>query len=113
MSKETPVTRRRTAIALVLVALLSSGCSRAIGGTPMATPGQAGLSAGAAALDTTCGQYVTMSKADRRAVIVAIGEDGNRLVALNPDAWVDLAAALCTFVKPGATVRDVLKGAAR
>lgn len=107
------MTRRRTAIALVLVALLSSGCSRAIGGTPMATPGQAGLSAGAAALDTTCGQYVTMSKADRRAVIVAIGEDGNRLVALNPDAWVDLAAALCTFVKPGATVRDVLKGAAR
>jgi hypothetical protein len=48
-----------------------------------------------------------MGKADRRMVIVAIGEDGNRLVALNPDAWVDLAAALCTFVKPDAAVRDV------
>lgn len=107
------MTRRRTALALVLVALLSGGCSRAIEGTPMATPGQAGISAGAAALDTTCGQYVAMGQADRRAVIVAIGEDGNRLVALNPDAWVDLAAALCTFVKPGAAVRDVLKGAAR
>jgi len=106
------VNRRRTAVALVLVALLSGGCSRAIEGTPMATPGQAGVGAGAA-LDATCGQYVTMGKADRRAVIVAIGEDGNRLVAMNPDAWVDLAAALCTFVKPDATVRDVLKGAAR
>jgi hypothetical protein len=107
------VTRRRTAVALALVALVSGGCSRAIEGTPMATPGQAGIGAGTAVLETTCGQYVTMGNADRRTVIVAIGEDGNRLVALNPDAWVDLAAALCTFVKPAAVVRDVLKGAAR
>lgn len=113
ITKGTNVIRRRTAATLVAVALVSAGCSRAIGGIPVAAPGQAGISEGAALLGTTCGEFVAMSKADRRKVIVAIGADGNRLVALNPDAWVDLSAALCTFVKPGAPVRDVLKGAAR
>lgn len=75
----------------------------------MATPGQTG----AALLSTTCGQYVAMDRSARKAVIVAIGDAGNRLVALGPDAWVDLAVALCTFVDPGASVSDVLKGAAR
>lgn len=106
--------RRRVFPAVVLtVALLAAGCSRAIDGTPVATPGQGGVAAGAALLDTTCGQYVAMDPSTRREVIVAIGEAGNRLVALGPDAWVDLAAALCTFVDPGDPVADVLKGAVR
>lgn len=100
------VIRSRTAAALVAVAVVSVGCSRAIGGTPVAAPGAAGGS-----LDTTCGQYVTLPNADRREVIIAIGQDGNKLVALNPDAWVDLAAALCTFVNPDALVKEVLRGA--
>lgn len=79
----------------------------------MATPGQAGIGSGSALLDTSCGDYVGMDGSQRREVIIAIGEAGNRLVALGPDAWVDLAAALCTFVDPGAAVADVLKGAAR
>lgn len=99
----------RVAAALLAVAMTGAGCSRAIGGTPVAAPGQTG----AALLDTTCGQYVAMDKSSRRDVIVAIGDSGNRLVALGPDAWVDLAVALCTFVKPGSTVAEVLKGAAR
>jgi hypothetical protein len=107
------VSRRRCAIALLAVVLLSTGCSRAIDGVPVATPGQGGISAGAALLDTTCGQYVAMDPSDRREVVVAIGDAGNRLVALGPDAWVDLAAALCTFVDPGDRVADVLQGAVR
>lgn len=102
------MTGSRLAAALVLVAALSMGCSRAIDGTPVATPGQAGM---AAALNTTCADYVALDRSGRKQVIIAIGEDGNRIVAMNPDAWVDLAAALCTFVDPGAPVRDVLKGA--
>ena len=98
---------------LLSVALVSAGCSRAIEGNPIATPGQAGISAGAVLLDTTCGQYVEMDPSSRREVILAIGDAGNRLVALGPDAWVDLAAALCTFVDPGDRVQDVLKGAVR
>ena len=108
---------RRRAIVPVAVALVSglvsSGCSRAIDGTPVATPGQGGVLSGAALLDTTCGQYVAMDSYDRREVIVAIGDAGNRLVALGPDAWVDLATALCTFVGPGDRVADVLQGAVR
>lgn len=92
----------------MVVALLASGCSRAIGGTPVAAPGAAGVS-----LDTTCGRYIELGTAERREVIIAVGEDGNKLVALNPDAWVDLAAALCTFVNPDALVKEVLRGALR
>jgi len=98
---------------LLAVAAVAGGCSRAIEGTPVATPGQAGVSAGAALLDTTCAEFVARDDRDRREVIVAIGEAGNRLVALSPDAWVDLGAALCNFVDPGARVADVLRGAAR
>jgi hypothetical protein len=105
--------RRGRLIALLTVALVSVGCSRAIEGTPVATPGQAGISADGELLDTTCGRYVAMDPSTRREVIVAIGEAGNRLVALGPDAWVDLAAALCTFVDPGARVAEVLQGAVR
>lgn len=98
--------RTGTVAAVVAAALISGGCSRAIGGTPVAAPGAVGM-----ALDATCGQYVTMGKAERREVIIAVGADGNKLVALNPDAWVDLAAALCTFVSPDAPVKEVLRGA--
>ena len=101
------------AAALLTVAALSAGCARAIDGTPVATPGQGGTRADAALLDTTCADYVAMAPPDRKDVIVAIGESGNRLVALGPDAWVDLAVALCTFVDRGTKVADVLKGAAR
>ncbi len=104
---------RRRAVVLLGVALVSAGCSRAIDGNPIATPGQAGIGSGTALLDTTCGQYVAMDPSTRREVVIAIGDAGNRLVALGPDAWVDLAAALCTFVDPGDRVQDVLKGAVR
>lgn len=104
---------RRRAAVLLAVAVLAAGCSRAVEGTPVATPGQAGVADDAALLDTTCADFVAQDSRDRREVIVAIGEAGNRLVALSPDAWVDLAAALCNFVDPGARVADVLKGAAR
>lgn len=104
---------RRSLTVLAAVAVLTGGCSRAVEGTPIATPGQAGLSADTALLDTTCADFVAQDNRDRREVIVAIGESGNRLVALSPDAWVDLAAALCNFVDPDSRVADVLKGAAR
>lgn len=100
---------RRISAALLAVAVVSGGCSRAVDGQPVAAPGLSG----AALLGTTCGEYVAMDKSSRRDVIVAIGDAGNRLVALGPDAWVDLAVALCTFVNPDAAVSDVLKGAAR
>jgi hypothetical protein len=101
------VIRRYSAAVLLAAAVLSAGCSRAVEGTPVAAPGQAGM------LETTCGDYVGMDPRDRREVIVAIGDAGNRLVALNPDAWVDLSVALCNFVDPDAALADVLKGAAR
>lgn len=108
------MTPRSTTIALaVAVLVLVGGCSRAVDGTPVATPGQAGISASGALLDTTCADFVAQDQGTRREVIVAIGDAGNRLVALSPDAWVDLAAALCNFVDPGARVADVLRGAAR
>jgi hypothetical protein len=111
------VTRHRgtvlLAAAVAAVVVLAGGCSRAVEGTPVATPGQAGISASGALLDTTCAEFVAQDERDRREVIVAIGDEGNRLVALSPDAWVDLAAALCNFVDPGSRVADVLRGAAR
>ena len=111
------MTRNRATVVLAAatttVVVLAGGCSRAVEGTPVATPGQAGISAGAVLLDTTCAEFVAQDERARREVIVAIGEEGNRLVALSPDAWVDLAAALCNFVDPGSRVADVLRGAAR
>lgn len=105
--------RRLRGMVLLTVALVSVGCSRAIDGNPVATPGQGGIAAEGALLETTCGRYVEMDPSARREVIIAIGDAGNKLVALGPDAWVDLAAALCTFVDPGARVAEVLKGAVR
>jgi hypothetical protein len=54
-----------------------------------------------------------MSPTARRDVIAAIAEDGNKLVASNPDLWVGVAAALCTFAAPGAPVKDVVTGGIR
>jgi hypothetical protein len=101
------------AVTVTAVVVLVGGCSRAVEGTPVATPGQAGISASGALLDTTCAEFIAQDERGRREVIVAIGDEGNRLVALSPDAWVDLAAALCNFVDPGSKVADVLRGAAR
>lgn len=101
----------RLSAALMAVAAVGAvGCSRAIGGTPVATPGQAGVGD---LLNTTCAEYVEMSESDRRDVIVAIGDADNQLVALSPDLWVGLAAALCGFAGPDAAVKDVVKGSMR
>jgi hypothetical protein len=104
---------RRSTVILLTAVVLAGGCSRAVDGTPTATPGQGGVGTDAALLETTCEDFVALDDRDRREVIVAIGEAGNRIVALGPDAWVDLAAALCNFVGPEARVADVLEGAAR
>ena len=90
----------------VAAALGAGGCSRAIGGTPVAAPG-------AVLLSTRCSAYVGMPESGRREVIAAIGADGNQLVANNPDLWVGLAAALCTFTNPDTRVLDVLAGGIR
>jgi hypothetical protein len=110
--------RARVAVAATVIATVSAGvlggCARAIDGTPVATPGQAGLPVAAEdLLATTCRQYVAMPEPARRQVIVAIAEGGNQLVAGNPDLWVGVAAALCAFVDPGAPVRDVVTGGIR
>jgi hypothetical protein len=103
--------RRWTIAALLAAAVVSAGgCTRAIEGTPMATPGQAGT---AARINTVCRDYVGMTQSERRDVIVAIGEDGNKVVAANPDLWVGVAAALCNFVDPSAPVKDVVTGGMR
>ena len=97
--------------ALLFAAVVGvGGCSRAIEGTPMATPGQAGT---AARLNSTCRDYLGMTESERRDVIIAIGEDGNKVVAANPDLWVGVAAALCNFVDPSAPVKDVVTGGMR
>jgi hypothetical protein len=99
--------RRATMTLLaVFVVLASGGCSRGIAGTPVAAPG-------AALFATTCRDYSSMSPTARREVIAAIAEGGNKLVASNPDLWVGVAAALCTFAPPGAPVRDVVTGGIR
>lgn len=104
--------RRRIAV-LAVAAVALTGCSRAVSGTPVAAPGQAGIPEPASALQATCREYTAMSPPARRAVITAIGEEGNQLVASNPDLWVGVAAALCRFVDPSAPVRDVLTGGIR
>ena len=102
------------AITVALIAVCGApACSQAIGGTPVATPGDLGAVRGAALLTTTCRQYVAMKDPGRREVIAAIGADGNQLVALNPDLWVGVAAALCTFADPSGPVRDVVTGGIR
>ena len=98
-------------VALAMAAaLVVSGCSRAVGGTPTAAPGEVGR---AALLNTTCREYSAMATPDRREVIAAIAAEGNQLVAANPDLWIGVAAALCSFVSPSAPVRDVVTGGMR
>lgn len=97
----------------VAAALGVAGCARAVDGTAVGAPGEVGAARGASLVATTCRQYVAMQDAERRDVITAIGADGNQLVAANPDLWVGVAAALCTFVDPGAPVRDVVTGGMR
>ena len=98
------------AMALAVTVFGVDGCSRAIGGTAVATPGQAGL---AAKVNTSCSDYVGMTQSERRDVIAAIGEDGNTILANNPDEWVAVASALCRFVDPDAAVKDILPGGMR
>ena len=104
------MTARRIVLLAAAVVVAGGGCSRAVEGTPTAAPGQVGR---AALLDTTCREYTAMATTDRRAVIAAIGAEGNQLVAANPDLWVGVAAALCSFVSPSAPVRDVVTGGIR
>lgn len=101
---------RTAAVVAVALGAALTGCSHAIGGTPVAAPGEVGT---AALLATTCRQYVGMKDGARRDVITAIGQEGNQMVAANPDLWVGVAAALCTFVDPSAPVRDVVTGGIR
>ena len=105
-------TVRATTVALIAVCGVPA-CSKAVGGTPVAAPGDLGAARGASLLATTCRQYVAMQDPDRREVIAAIGADGNQLVALNPDLWLGVAAALCTFADPSGPVRDVVTGGIR
>lgn len=107
--------RSTAAVLLTCAAVLGAGgCSRAIVGTPVAAPGQAGVgAAGADPLNTTCREYGGMSESARREVIAAIGADGNQLVATNPDLWTGVAAALCTFADSSAPVKDVVTGGIR
>ena len=93
-------------ILAVVAALGAAGCSRAISGTPVAP-------AGAALLSTSCGEYVAMPESGRREVIAAIGADGNQLVEKNPELWLGLTAALCTFTDPDTPVQRVIAGGLR
>ncbi|MCB0924563.1 MAG: hypothetical protein KDB50_08515 [Mycobacterium sp.] len=103
---------RGGAVAVVALAAVlgTGGCSRAIGGTPVAAPGDLGV---AALLSTTCREYTAMKPSSRLEVITAIGADGNEMVATNPSLWVGVATALCSFVAPSAPVRDVISGGLR
>lgn len=101
---------RMSAVAAVVAVLGAGGCAHAISGTPAAAPGEVGA---AALLATTCRQYADMKETARRTVIAAIGQEGNKLVAANPDLWVGVAAALCTFADPSAPVKDVVTGGIR
>lgn len=100
----------RKMIGAIAVMLALAGCSHAIGGTPVADPNALGA---AALLRTTCREYAAMTDTARRDVIAAIGQEGNKLVATNPDLWVGVAAALCSFVDPSAPVKDVVTGGIR
>ena len=107
-------TRSAAVAAVIAAALVAPGCSRPIDGTPVAGPDATGAAVPEAdLLATTCRQYQAMPSEARREVILAIGEDGNQLVAINPDVWVGVAAALCTFADAGAPVRDVVTGGIR
>ena len=101
------------AVAAVAV-LVAGGCSRAIPGTPVATPGEGGRSVAVGELlSTTCRQFMGLKNPERQDVITAIAEDGNEIIAMNPEVWVGVATALCTFADPSAPVRDVITGGIR
>lgn len=74
--------------------------------TRTAAPGPPGSASGA---DTTCDVYIDLDEDGQREVIAAIGEE-NDLVALNPELWITLTSALCTFAEPSTPVREVLEG---
>ena len=95
----------------VSVVLAGAGCAKPVTGTPVAAPGQAGKPLPPADLaSATCREYLAMDEATRAEVIKAIGENGNQIVTMNPEIWVGVAGALCTFVDPSAPVRDILIG---
>ncbi|MGY4710790.1 hypothetical protein ACXDF8_14730 [Mycolicibacterium sp. CBM1] len=109
----TAMTLRRVALALLVsvVVVAGGGCAKAITGTPVATPGEAGKPLAPADLTkTTCREYLAMDTVGRREVIKAIGDAGNQIVATNPVLWAGVAGALCGFVDPSAPVRDVVMG---
>jgi hypothetical protein len=100
----------RALLAVVFV-LFAAACGNEIEGRPVAVPGQAGKPLlPANLLATTCREYLKFDEAARREVIVAIGKNGNQLVAMNPELWVGVAAALCGFVDPSAPVKDIVIG---
>ena len=110
-------THRRTRAALVamvtavVMSVAVAGCANEISGTPVAAPGEAGKGlAPADLLSTTCRQFLTMDDPTRREVITAIGQDGNKFISGNPEIWVGVAGALCSFVDPSAPVKDIIMG---
>jgi hypothetical protein len=129
-------TRTACAVVALTVAIFGSACSEVTTGTPMADPDQTGATStatspspttrarvpdrtstaprppGAPPADlatTTCGDYVGMDQATQRQVIEAIGEQ-NELVALNPELWITMASAVCTFADPATPVKDAVMG---
>lgn len=74
--------------------------------TRTSAPGAPGTPAVA---DTTCEEYLDLDENGQREVISAIGEE-NDLVAINPELWITVTSALCTFAEPSTPVREVLEG---
>jgi hypothetical protein len=74
--------------------------------TRTSAPGAPGTPAVA---DTTCEEYLDLDEDAQRDVITAIGDE-NDLVALNPELWITVTSALCTFAEPTTPVREVLEG---
>lgn len=58
---------------------------------------------------TVCSDYLDMDQAAQQDVIAAIGAE-NELVALNPELWITMASAMCTFAEPSTLVRDAVMG---
>ncbi|WP_231743604.1 hypothetical protein [Mycobacterium sp. GA-2829] len=131
------MTVRRWLVVAGTVAALTAGCSEVTRGTPVAGPDATARttppttspspttrarvpdpttraprppgSPPAALADTTCGEYVAMDPATQREVIEAIGAE-NSLVAMNPELWITLASAVCTFAAPATPVKDAVVG---
>jgi len=100
-----------TALVTIAVVLAAAGCSKEIVGTPVATPGEAGMGLDTTELlATSCREYLEMDDSGRREVMKAIADNGNQLVGMNPEIWVSVAAGLCEFVDPSAPVKDIVVG---